>query len=399
MLALATALASFMSWSPAPAFAAPQQAAQCALSAADRTVSVRSYFRNTTPVVAELAPSTPVKVMEERAPWSKVQVPGGLVVYVHENYLAQVGDTGTVNANSVRARPLPSDGQESYPIGLFQKGDSVTVLGKSGPWYRVIAPESLAGWVETKDLYIIGAPTASWDKEWADARAARLTAVQAQAVSAAQPPVNPAIQAADPGQAPPAASFPADAGASAPPAGDAYRTLAEAEAALNQLIESGSDDQAEMDRLQSVFATVGLNGGDSLLVERAQNDQTRLEAYRKAKALERELAAQKAALDQQAADAEAEAHRRAQVPRPPQAVLETYQLTGWVAHKPGVYPACPFVVSNGAGDTPVLSVGNRYDLRDYIGREVAARGSFRPATVAGLRVLEITELRVLPTKK
>lgn len=418
MLALATASLLF-----APLAAPPQQPNNCARTVAGRAVTVRSFFKDTMPAVAELAPSTPVKIVEERAPWSRVQVPGGLLVYVHQNYLTREGETGTINASNVRARPLPSDAPESYPVGLFVKGDKVQVLGMNGPWYQVVAPESLSGWVESKDLQPIGAPPSSWEQEWAAARTTRTSLMARQAAVAppgAQAPASAPATAPAPAAAAAAAAAagesrsssallgdPVPAGASAgssekpvDPLGglDPVAALHQAEVDMNQAIAAGRYDAAELDHLAGVFAAVPTRTSDALLVTRAQDNQTRLAAYREGKELERSLQARQQELNAEADDAEAAAARKAKVPRPTPAVLETYTLTGWVAHKPAVYSAVPYVVSSGAGEVPVLAVGSRYDFADYVGREVAVRGSYRPSTAPGVRVLEITELRVLPVR-
>lgn len=375
-------LASAVLLLPAPP-SLPQQPNQVARTA-DRPVAVRSFFKSTMPVVADLPPQTPVRIVEERAPWAKVQVPGGLVVWVHQNYAKREGDAATIAATNVRARPLPSDGPESFPVGMFQKGDRVTVLGTEGPWLHVLAPESLAGWLEQSDLVPLAAPPEGFAAEWASAAAARTgELLAASRGGAAGGPQGGARGVA------PAAAVPAD---------DPAAILQRGEEDLAAMTSSREYDAASADGLEATFGAVARTCEDALLRQRAEADLARLEAFRKASALELDLAARKKAAEEEIAAAEASLKRRAEAEKRTPAPLETYTMTGWVQHRPGVYSPVPYVLHNATGDVPVMPVGGRFDMRDFLNREVAVRGTYRPATITGLQVLEITELRVLPAR-
>ena len=82
----------------------------------------------------------------------------------------------------------------------------------------------------------------------------------------------------------------------------------------------------------------------------------------------------------------------------PKAPAERFTLVGWLEYQPRVYSAVPYVVVAGAKKQPVLAKLGRYDMKEFVGREVAVEGTFRPSTVQGLKVLEVDRMRVLPKR-
>ena len=108
--------------------------------------------RDSLPTLGELPPDSPVRLVLRQGDWVYVQVPGGLEVWVYGRYIDGDGGQGTVTAGDVRARPLPSTARNSYPLGTFNKGESVEVLEVRGEWKKVRAPERLGAWVKGEDV-------------------------------------------------------------------------------------------------------------------------------------------------------------------------------------------------------------------------------------------------------
>ncbi len=110
------------------------------------------FHRDNLPEIGELLPNTTVRLVYREGDWAYVQVPGGLEVWVYGRYVDGDSGQGTVNAADVRARPAPSTARDSYPLGTFNKGESVEVLEVQGDWKKVRAPERLGGWVKAADV-------------------------------------------------------------------------------------------------------------------------------------------------------------------------------------------------------------------------------------------------------
>lgn len=359
---------------------APEAPAAVPARVGETAVKVRAFHHDTMPVLAELEPGTPVEIVAKREPWARVTVPGGLTVWVFGKYVDVDGAKGVLNTDHVRARPLPSTGTESYPVGQFAKGDVVQVLDQQGDWIQVRGPEELGGWVPLAAVVEYSQKPGDWAATWKDARTARAAG---PAVVADTPP-------APTGQEP-AAELPAEA---VPPTPG---ELAQAEAKLAQLAHTWNP--ATADEVGALLGAVLWASDDVVQVDRARVGLARLETLRSAAALEAKVKAEKNRLDQEARAAEAKAEQAAEAAKPaPPPPAERFTTVGLLEFKPRVYSAVPFVVTAGGKSQPVLAKLGRYDLKEFAGREVAVLGIFRPSTVQGLRVLEIDKLRVLPKR-
>jgi len=378
---------------------APEAPAFTPATIAEGGAEVRAFHHVTMTEVAKLPAGTPVKIVAKRQPWARVQVPGGLVVWVFGKYVDHEGGAGTINSAHVRARPLPSTAPESYPVGQFGKGDPVQVLGSDGDWIQVRAPEALGGWVPLSKLVEYSDLPGDWDQSWKAARGLRLK-------GAAGPPVAEAAEKVDPGagaEAPEVAPEPVKAAeaSAAPPAAAPTPTaeaLGKAEADLARLASSWSATTA--DQVEAVFGAVLWSSDDVVAVDRARNGLARLEVVRKAADLEAKVEAEKRRHAREAVAAEAAPARGAAAAAAPapKAPAERFTLVGWLEYQPRVYSAVPYVVVAGAKKQPVLAKLGRYDMKEFVGREVAVEGTFRPSTVQGLKVLEVDRMRVLPKR-
>lgn len=445
---------------------------------------VHSYCDDRTPVVVELAQGALVKEMEVRLPWSRIQVPGGLTLWVHEKYVDLEGQKGTLNARYVNARPLPSTGPESYPLGKFKQGDAVYFLDREGPWLKVVAPEEISGWVLKSHVEEVSASTSQgrdWERLWKQSREARRKAmgvgVPSKAVPAAaarkQPgqPTQPEF-ARSSGRAQPrtgrtevrdSALTKAAKGTEVPNSSKSnfaddkvvvQQSFAETESILKKAendlkrIKAGSYSKKEADRLEKEFARVLWTALDEGQLARAQAGLNELDGVRAAtgqqlgtlsnpqstptrplsNAPAQEISpisspatvAQNNQAHIQKADTslstgtmkketpEVRLRKSPHSPhhspivlstkRPPKAKAGQYDVTGWVDYRPKASPKYPFVLKSGKQHYAIESGDGRFNLKNYVGREVALRGKWRTAGQESVQVLNITYLRLLPKK-
>ena len=404
----------------APASRVPAQDSFVPARVGEKGAEVHAYIAPSYPVVAELEPGTPVRVVSKRTPWSRIQAPGGFTVWVHENYV-EIGGTGLegrISASHVRARPLPSTAQQSYPVGQFEKGDAVRVLGRDGEWVKVRAPESLGAWVQSEFLVELGSMPGDWESEWLEHRTAALPPIPDPLPVAGEtradpvgddpsPPVGEQATASGPEpreaatgtEAAVAEPATAAGGAAAVLSGSSLQALVDAELGLARMGVKGWN-AAEAGGYESAFRSVIASTDDPAYIARAEQGLERIDAMRTAEQVKLDLQQRQAHYERQAQIADQEARRRAEQPLQTLASpLERYTLIGWVERKPSVYEAVPHVITRGELSAPALSKDGRFNLADYVGREVAVMGSWRAGATPGTRVLEVDSVRVLPRKR
>ena len=147
----------------------PQEENPLTARVAANTAQVHCYYDARTPVVATLASGTPVRIVEAKEPWSRIQAPGGFPIWVHSQFLDVDEGWGQVTASQLRARPIPATDSGAYPLGLLGKGLKLPLLAVQDDWFQVQGPESLGAWVLSASL-----ESAQEDEDWtADWVAAR----------------------------------------------------------------------------------------------------------------------------------------------------------------------------------------------------------------------------------
>jgi SH3-like domain-containing protein len=117
-----------------------------------------------------LTRDTPVRIIEERGAWAKVEVPTGLYVWIYGKYLSGNTDQSFINTDHVRARSQPSTHNDSAVLGIFSKETRVIFINRQGDWKRVKALDSVAGWMRLDQLTVINAVTEAWQAKWSEYR-------------------------------------------------------------------------------------------------------------------------------------------------------------------------------------------------------------------------------------
>jgi hypothetical protein len=402
---------------PLPELPAQESAPRPARVAAAQ-LDAHAFFDARSPVVASFTNGTPLRVLEVKTPWARVQAPGGFDLWVHGEFVSWKGSDGTITAGRVNARPLPSDNsQTSAPLGRFDKGDAVVRTGHEGAWIKVRAPERISAWVKLEEIEILGSQPEGWEDSWNQAAAARAPVREDLPVPQPVPePPQPAPNNAGTGPAPAAAavvpavtaapaaakrevgSFPAAQIAKEP-----TRWLELAQRDLNifrsALADSyGNWQDARAQELEAAFSNVLWHGTQPADLDGARRSLSGLDALRRSYG---DWLATQHARSSQAGDTVSVATITAR-----QTALHNgwgteldgaALLCGWVEFRPAVNANRPFAVVRGGEAFLVHDFTDRWHLADYAGREIVVRGEWRVEEGAPeKRVLAITELRVLP---
>jgi len=394
----------------------PQEAeTRCAHVTADGATA-RAFFDLKSPAVAELPAGAPVRVVEVREPWARVQVPGGLDVWVHGDYVQWTGSDGKLTRANVNARPLPSTEPPSTPLGRFAAGDAVIRVGHDKDWFCVRAPERIGAWIPLERLQLLDAEPAGWNEEWKRAVTARAPVREEPPAPQPVPAVEP--ESGDPAAggneagaptAQPAAAEPAAARPRAfPPAqvakdptrwlSLAHQDLAAMRAALAVGFEGWTGARAE--ELETTFATVLWHGSTPTDLESSRHGLASLDALR------RSYGAWLAAGERSARDSGDGV--AAQIWSTRLDVLARSWgsdgeggglLTGWVEARPGVHQNLPYAIARNGQSAVVHDFDDRWHFADFAGREVVVRGIWRDdPELPGGRLLAVSEVRLLPTR-
>lgn len=376
---------------------------------------VRAFFDADSPEVLAAPAALPLRVVEIREPWARVQAPGGFDVWVHGDYLKWSGADGEVTRANVNARPLPSTEPPSTPLGRLSAGDRVVRVGHEGAWFRVRAPEGVGGWIRLTELELLESAPADWDAAWAEAARARAPAREEPPAPAPAPPPEPKPEPAPAGGEPAASGAragvsrpePAAARVSAfPPAQVAkeparWLSLAHQDLAeFRGLLAAGFErwDAPRAADLETAFTTVLWHGTQPNDLESARHGLASLDA------LSRSYGAWIAAGERRARDAgDAVASRdwEARAAALARAGGEDGEggalFCGWAELRPGAPRGATHQLTRNGRSVVAHDYDGRWKLSDFAGREVVVRGAWREdPSVPGGRVIAISEARLLP---
>jgi len=135
--------------------AAPAISAQAAIITGE---AVQAYATRAglLPVLGTLMPDTPIKILSVTDEWTQVLIPGGIDVWVFDQFIAEDDQGARIQGEGVRARSVPSTGADSKVIGYFSHGDAVTVQSVQGQW-KLVTPSAipLAVWVMSEHVQLL----------------------------------------------------------------------------------------------------------------------------------------------------------------------------------------------------------------------------------------------------
>jgi|FLOH01.1.fsa_nt_gi uncharacterized protein YgiM (DUF1202 family) len=410
--------------------AAPAQAdTRYAEIAVEKTV-IHSFYDNKSAAVLEVEKGFAVQVVAELVPWSKVRVPGGFDVWVHQDYVVFDGGLGTITQDRVRIRPLPSTSAESHALGHFSKGEIVTRLGVDGDWVHVRCSEKVAAWVLSKNLIFPTRELSQWQRIWSDLVDARtavplpeVVAMEAESArEIGEPGVTSAVDSAEGGAGvatPSSASTSKAAGAAESAVAAVWipfdaaqvalapaKSLALANVQLQQLsaaVTKSNDswNRVKFDNLEMVYGNIIWHSTERKEIDAARTALTRMDGLRGFYLASLASMARRAESAGDVIRATALQHLR-ETEMQPRAIQGsgTAVEVGWVEYHPAVSANIPFRVVRGQRAVSVHSFDGHQNLRDFLNREIVVRGTWRvDPSVAEGRVLAITELRILPERQ
>ena len=151
--------------------------------------------RNTaTAVLGTLEVGTPIRVLSGDSSWSRIEVPGGILVWVFGQYVTPTDALHTISGTGVRVRTTPATDKSSSVVGAFATGTTIEVVATKNGWKQVRAPSSIAIWIPTHHVQATKEITDEWQTEWraASTRRAALSPTPAPVVQIAKAlPENP----------------------------------------------------------------------------------------------------------------------------------------------------------------------------------------------------------------
>ena len=140
--------------------------------------------RNTaTAVLGTLEVGTPIRVLSGDSSWSRIEVPGGIFVWVFGEYVTPADTLHNISGTGVRARTTPATDKSSSVVGAFVTGTTVEVVATKNGWKQVRSPSSIAIWIPTHHVQATKEITDEWQTEW------RAAGVRRAAPSLAPAPV------------------------------------------------------------------------------------------------------------------------------------------------------------------------------------------------------------------
>ncbi len=113
------------------------------------------------PVMHQLKPGTPVKILQSRGTWVQLELPVPVRLWVFGKYI-QGAPNGRVSANQVRLRTHPTTGNDSSVVAHLDKGATVTVYTQSGDWKQISAEPFLQNWAQQSGLAVQHPVTQGW---------------------------------------------------------------------------------------------------------------------------------------------------------------------------------------------------------------------------------------------
>ncbi len=294
-------------------------------------------------------------------------------------------------------------------------------VGHEGEWFQVRAPERLGAWVPLESLIILCAEPTGWAEEWKSAATAR--APRREEPPAPNPPPTPVP--VPPSQEPtpavgtdaPATAAGAAASVATPAAKPhnyppaqvakdparwltlAHQDLAAYRAGLTASFDGWSDPRAE--EFETTFSTVLWHGTLAADLESARRGLASLDALRRSYGAWLASEEHRARVSGDTGAAARWAVRQEALARSWGSDGEGGALLiGWVEVRQGAQTTRPFALTRNGQSAIVHDFEDRWQLSDFVGRELVARGTWRAEVGApGGRVLAVSELRVLPSRR
>lgn len=134
--------------------AAPVEAYPYFARVVRNNVNVRGGPSDAYSPLAQLKTGAIVRVVGRDGDWSKVEVPGGLPMWIamrsgDKDYVKEEAPgLGTVVARDLQIRGTPSTNEP--PLGELNSGDKVEMIGREGDWVKILMTSRKAGFLASR---------------------------------------------------------------------------------------------------------------------------------------------------------------------------------------------------------------------------------------------------------
>ena len=307
-----------------------------------------------------------------------VGVIGGFEGYIYgELFSASEDGKGTVTKGRVSFRGRPKTGEPPLDI-MKAKGKELLVLGREGAWYKVLSDNSISAWAEAKQLSQVGKFTTIDNVNDAAIKAAMIAQRDARRGAWTQQ----------------REAFAKGASRRKELAG-----LAQAVVDANQVLTTELSKakqtplQADLSACEAIAkkleaSVVELKAKDEAVAKSVADFRQRLRREGLMIEALQEIARSKIA---EAEKAKAKVVEAA-TPKP----TPEFAQVGWLEYNPGLKDYSPYRIVKGRRlICYVTCKSGRYDLKDFVGRELGLRGSVDRPETADVRVLDVARLVVL----
>ncbi|HHI80736.1 MAG TPA: SH3 domain-containing protein [Planctomycetes bacterium] len=333
---------------------------------------------------SDKAPAIGVRLAKGQLVWSlpgseegayrQVLVPGGFPGWIYARYV-QIGEDGTGKTVGRRVSFRYRPETKSYPLTLLPRGTRVLALSREGDWWKVLVPSASLAWVRKSALKERQRTPLDPSKIKLPEDLVRRLAAQkkkAQAPFLAQQAQWKLAQKKE----------------------KARKQLEKDLLAVQQAFEENKAT-ADLEELSRTDAALGvlkkkaesLGFGDGPLSQRLR-------------ILEEEVSRRRLLLETKVAIQEASGpkiKKAAPTPAAPKIhPRRRFVETGWIEKRPGIYDYSAYRLIKGGRTLYYVTVpGGRYDLEDYVGREVGILGVKVRPQGADFRVIQVDHLVIL----
>jgi len=110
------------------------------------------------PVLRELKAGEPLVVVGQKGALLEVEVPSGLSAWIYASYVRDGKEPGTVETieSDVNVRPEPRTDTRALPIARARKGQTFAVVGRQNDWVNVVVPAEVHGYVASASVTVTG---------------------------------------------------------------------------------------------------------------------------------------------------------------------------------------------------------------------------------------------------
>jgi hypothetical protein len=352
------------------------------LQVGDGGAQARNLYDKSGLVVGELAKGTILAVHAERNDWLQVEVPGGFAVWVFGQYLKPTSqpDVLEVTGNEVRQRPLPSSGDNAYPLAPnLPRGERVTLVRRNDAslplerdWVQIHSPPGVRAWVPKADTQPLAAGS-DGAALWAEAAMEKKKERAAAKAPAAVPASAPAQDAAGAGGQ----------------EGQAGALLREADLLLARERELESPDFAAV---RAAYGRALAADSTGPTAEIARSRLKEVDAYAEAFAIRSELEAERARR-------QGESERRQQALENAAANTDPfagrYDARGWLERRKSGKTERFVLVWSGKEVAELVCTSKRYELGLFENYQIGVNGFGSNAGVSGGGPVDVARIEVL----